>query len=78
MKHHSETVMVWTYQNADCGLKKFIYCVVYYNFRHTFVPYGLCNFAAQDGVQYGSRGFASTWWAKKTAHQTHGRNSVKS
>jgi len=22
------------------GLKKLIYCVIYYNFRHTFVPYG--------------------------------------
>ena len=25
--------------NADCSLKKYIYCVIYYNFRHTFVPY---------------------------------------
>jgi len=39
IKQHSETVMVWNYQNADCSLKKSIYCVIYYNFRHTFVPY---------------------------------------
>ena len=25
--------------NADCSLKKYIYCVIYYNFRHTIVPY---------------------------------------
>ena len=30
--------MVWNYQNADCSLKKIIYCVVYYNFRHSVVP----------------------------------------
>ena len=39
IKHHSETVMVWSYQNTDCSLRKKIYCVIYYNFRHTFVPY---------------------------------------
>jgi len=38
IKQHSETVMVWNYENADCSFKKLIYCVVYYNFRHTFVP----------------------------------------
>ena len=32
-KQHSETVTVWNYQNADCRLKKLIYCVIYYNFR---------------------------------------------
>jgi len=26
--------------NADCSFKnKYMYCVIYYNFRHTFVPY---------------------------------------
>jgi len=30
--------MVWNYQNADCSFKK-IYCVIYYNFRHSLVPY---------------------------------------
>ena len=25
--------------NADCSFKKYIYCVIYYNFWHTFVPY---------------------------------------
>jgi len=30
--------MVWNYQNADCSLRKKI-IVIYYNFRHTFVPY---------------------------------------
>ena len=25
--------------NGHCSLKKYIYCVIYYNFRHTFVPY---------------------------------------
>jgi len=38
IKQHSDTVMVWNYQNADCSLRK-NYCVIYYNFRHTFVPY---------------------------------------
>jgi len=38
IKQHSETVMVWNYQNADCSIRK-KYCVIYYNFRHTFVPY---------------------------------------
>jgi len=31
--------MAWNYQNVDCSLKRLIYCVVYYNFRRTFVPY---------------------------------------
>ena len=39
IKQHSETVTVWNYQNADCSLRKKIYRVIYYNFRHTFVPY---------------------------------------
>jgi len=38
IKQHSETVMIWNYQNADCSLRK-KYCVIRYNFRHTFVPY---------------------------------------
>ena len=29
--------MVWNWQNADCSFKKCIYCVIYYNFRHTVV-----------------------------------------
>jgi len=32
--------MVRNYQKADCSLKKQIYCIIYHNFRHTFVPYG--------------------------------------
>ena len=39
IKQHSETVVVWNYQNADCSLRKKCYCVIYYNFRHTFIPY---------------------------------------
>jgi len=39
IKQHSETIMVWNYQNADCGLRKKNYCVIYYHFRHSFVPY---------------------------------------
>jgi len=40
IKQHSETVIVRNYQNADCmQFNKNIYCVIYYNFRHTFVPY---------------------------------------
>ena len=35
IKQHSETVMVRNYQNADCSFNS----VIYYNFRHTFVPY---------------------------------------
>ena len=31
--------MVLNYENADCSLKQYIYCVIYYNFRHTFVRY---------------------------------------
>jgi len=44
-KQHSETVMVWNYQNADCSLRK-KYSIVYYNFRHTFVPYAKGQVAA--------------------------------
>jgi len=29
----------YIYQNADCSLKKLIYCVIYYNLQHIFVPY---------------------------------------
>ena len=39
IKQHSETVMAWYYQNADCSLKKLIYYVTYYNFRLTFVAF---------------------------------------
>jgi len=39
INQHSETVMVWIYHSADCSLRKKRYCVVYYNLRHTFVPY---------------------------------------
>ena len=38
IKQHAESVMVRNYQTADCILRKEIYCVIYYNFRHTFVP----------------------------------------
>ena len=31
--------MVCNYQNADCSLRNKIYCVIYHNFRHTFVPW---------------------------------------
>ena len=35
---HSETVTFWNYRNDWLQLKnKFIYCVICYNFRHTFV-----------------------------------------
>ena len=40
IKHHSETVMVWNYQNTVCNLRKKFLCVIYYNFWHTFVPIG--------------------------------------
>jgi len=33
VKQHLETVVVRSYENADCGLKK-VYCVIYYNSRH--------------------------------------------
>jgi len=39
IKQYSETVMVRNYQNADCSLRKKFYCVIYYNFRHTFALY---------------------------------------
>jgi len=29
--------MVWNHQTADCSFRKKIYCVIYYNFGHTFV-----------------------------------------
>jgi len=29
IKQHSETVMVWNYQNADCSLRKKLYFVIY-------------------------------------------------
>jgi len=31
--------MAWNYRNADYSLRKEFYCVIYCNFRHTFVPY---------------------------------------
>jgi len=49
IKQHSETVMVWNYQNADCSLRKEFYCIIYYNFRHTFVPYSGDNMTASRG-----------------------------
>jgi len=38
IKQHSETVVVWNYQNADCSLKN--KCIVSFivTFRHTLVP----------------------------------------
>jgi len=48
INQHSETVMVWNYQNTDCSLRKTLlhnkvyynyYNYIYYNFRYTFVPY---------------------------------------
>ena len=38
IKQQSETAIVCNYQNADCSLRKKNYCVIYCNFRHTFVP----------------------------------------
>jgi len=38
-KQQSETVVVWNYKNADCSLRKKFHCVIYCNFRHSFVPY---------------------------------------
>ena len=38
IKQHSETVIVWNCQNADCSSRKKFHCVIYDNFRHTFVP----------------------------------------
>jgi len=38
IKQHTETVMVSNYQNADCSLREKFCRVIYYNFRHTFVP----------------------------------------
>ena len=29
IKQHSETVTVWNYQNANCSLRKKLYCVIY-------------------------------------------------
>ena len=37
-EQHSEAVMVWNRQNAECSLRK-KYSVVYYNFRPTCVAY---------------------------------------
>jgi len=41
IKQQLETVVVRNYQNADCSLRKENYCVIYYNFRHIFIP--CCN-----------------------------------
>ena len=46
-------VMVWNYQNADCSLKNWIYCVIYCNFRYNFVPYGF-TFLTQPAHTGGS------------------------
>ena len=42
--------MVWNYRNADSGWRKKNYCVIYYNFRHTFVPHGLDRFMGWVGL----------------------------
>jgi len=39
IKQHSKTVMVRNHQNADRSLKKLICCVIYCNFRHSFLHY---------------------------------------
>jgi len=39
IKQHSKTVTVWNYQNVNYMQFKKKYCVIYYNFRQTFVPY---------------------------------------
>jgi len=44
IKRHSETVMVWSYQNGDFSFrKKTFYCVIYYNYPQTFVS---CQFSS--------------------------------
>ena len=35
--------MLWNYQNAGCSLRKKFYRVIYWNFRHTFVPYSVAR-----------------------------------
>jgi len=41
----------WNYQNADRSLRK-KYCVIYYNFRHIFVPY-FCRYCMRKQVWRG-------------------------
>jgi len=53
IQQHSETVMVWNYQNADYSLRKKI--VIYYNFRHTFVPYSVVPVLGHSGCWYAPR-----------------------
>jgi len=48
VKRHSETVMVWNYQNAGCSLRKKLLWSI---FRHTFVPYGWSS-----GARWAERG----------------------
>jgi len=47
IKQHSDTVMIWNYQNADCSLENWICCVVYNNFRHTSSLYTYGSFCIQ-------------------------------
>ena len=52
IEQHSETVMFWNHQNADCRLKnESIYFVIYYNFRHTFVLYSTDSWLAVGCMQ---------------------------
>ena len=44
-KQHSETVMVWNYQNGH-------YCVIYCNFRHTFVLYAVMETVIRKTITY--------------------------
>ena len=41
IKQHLETGMIWKYQKSKMliAVSKKNYCVIYYNFRHTFVSY---------------------------------------
>ena len=61
VKQHSETAMVWNYQNADCILtNKFIVPFIKI-FRHTFVPY----------VRSEGQGYISTLIICQGAHFLH-------
>jgi len=42
--------MVKNYQNADCSLRKKLYCIIYYNYRHTFVPHDRETFVCTRGT----------------------------
>jgi len=72
IKQHSETVMVWNYQNADCSLRKKFYCVIYYNFGQSACrAVALASLAPADDRQHHSNCTHRVMWRHRVySHDT--------